>query len=180
MSLRSLGPQPTKGCPVSAAWCRLNVPRSCVCPGIGPGAASCWAVCHQVCYQAPEPACGIAENARKALLARRDGWTYNGRTQCEEVSIPTTEVRRRSRRLELRTTPDERVLIDRAAAVAEVDLTEFVVGNAVEAARRVLADRDLFQLDEDALEAWEAINARPAADLPGLRRLMERPSPFGE
>jgi len=92
----------------------------------------------------------------------------------------TTEVRRRSRRLELRTTPDERALIDRAAAVAEVDLTEFVVGNAVEAARRVLADRDLFQLNEDALEAWEAINTRPAADLPGLRRLMERPSPFGE
>ena len=93
--------------------------------------------------------------------------------------MPSTEVRRRSRRLELRTTPDERVLIDRAAAVAEVDLTEFVVGNAVEAARRVLADRDLFQLDEGALEAWEAINARPAADLPGLRRLLERPSPFG-
>jgi len=93
--------------------------------------------------------------------------------------MPTTEVRRRSRRLELRTTPDERVLIDRAVAVARTDLTEFVVGNAVEAARRVLADRDLFPLDEDALEAWEAINARPAADLPGLRRLMERPSPFG-
>ena len=94
--------------------------------------------------------------------------------------MPTTEVRRRSRRLELRTTPDERALIDRAAAVAEVDLTEFVVGNAVEAARRVLADRDRFELDEDALQAWEAVNARPAADLPGLRRLMERPSPFGE
>src|SRR2546430_13743328 len=92
--------------------------------------------------------------------------------------MPTTEVRRRSRRLELRTTPDERVLIDRAAAVAQTDLTEFVVTNAVEAARRVLADRDLFQLDEDALEAWEAGHARPARDLPGPRRPMERPSPL--
>ena len=35
MSLRSLGPQPTKGCPVSAAWCWLGVPRSCVCPDSG-------------------------------------------------------------------------------------------------------------------------------------------------
>ncbi len=94
--------------------------------------------------------------------------------------MPTTETRRRSRRLELRTTPEERELIDRAVSVTETDLTEFVVGNAVEAARRVLADRDQFALDEDALMAWEAINTRRARDLPGLRRLMERPSPFAE
>jgi uncharacterized protein (DUF1778 family) len=94
--------------------------------------------------------------------------------------MPTTETRRRSRRLELRTTPDERELIDRAAAVTDTDITEFVVTNAVEAARRVLADRDRFALDADALEGWEAINARRARDLPGLRRLMERSSPLAE
>jgi uncharacterized protein (DUF1778 family) len=86
--------------------------------------------------------------------------------------------RRRSRRLELRTTPDERELIDRAAAASDADVTEFVVGSAVEAARRVLADRDLFVLDAAALAAWEELNARPARELPGLQRLMERPSPF--
>ena len=94
--------------------------------------------------------------------------------------MPATKNRRRSRRLELRTTPDERELIDRAVAVSETDLTEFVVANAVEAARRVLADRDEFQLDADSLEAWEAINSPPARELPGLRRLMDRPSPFEE
>ena len=91
-----------------------------------------------------------------------------------------TETRRRSRRLELRTTPDERELIDRAAALTETDLTEFVVANAVEAARRALADRDRFELDGDALAAWEAINARRARELPGLAALMRRPSPFTE
>ena len=90
------------------------------------------------------------------------------------------ETRRRSRRLELRTTPDERELIDRAAALTETDLTEFVVANAVEAARRALADRDRFELDGDALAAWEAINARRARELPGLAALMRRPSPFAE
>ena len=94
--------------------------------------------------------------------------------------MATTESRRRSRRLELRTTPAERELLDRAIAVADVDLTEFVVANAVEAARRVLADRDQFQLDADALAAWEAINARRARDLPGLRQLMQRSPPFEE
>ena len=69
-------------------------------------------------------------------------------------------------------------MIERAVAVAETDLTEFVVTNAVEAARRILADRERFELDADALARWEQLNARRARDLPGLRRLMERPSPF--
>ena len=88
------------------------------------------------------------------------------------------EVRRRNRRLELRTTADERDLIDRVAAATSTGLTEFVVGSAIEAARRVLADRDQFELDPSAAQAWEELNARPARELPGLRRLMERPSPF--
>jgi uncharacterized protein (DUF1778 family) len=91
-----------------------------------------------------------------------------------------TESRRRSRRLDLRTTPEERALIDRAVATAGVDLTEFIVTNACDAARRVLADRDHFSLDDDAVTAWERINAQPARELPGLRKLMERPSPFAE
>jgi uncharacterized protein (DUF1778 family) len=82
--------------------------------------------------------------------------------------------------MELRTTPDERDLIDRAVAATGTDLTEFVVLNAVDAARRVLADRDHFTLDADAAAEWDAINERPARDLPGLRRLMQRPSPFAE
>jgi uncharacterized protein (DUF1778 family) len=92
--------------------------------------------------------------------------------------MPTIESRRRSRRLELRTTPDERDLIDRAVAVSDTDVTEFVISHAVEAARRVLADRDQFALHANAVKAWDAVNARPARDLPGLRRLMDRPSPF--
>ena len=86
--------------------------------------------------------------------------------------------RMRSERLEVRTTKDERALIDRAAAEQGTDLTEFVISNLTVAAQRVLADRGEFVLDADAAEAWEAINRRRARDLPGLRRLMERPSPF--
>jgi uncharacterized protein (DUF1778 family) len=94
------------------------------------------------------------------------------------VWLTAVEARRRSRRLELRTTPEEREIIDRAAAASGTGLTEFVVSSAVDAAQRVLADRDRFELDAVAAEAWEAMNARPARDLLGLRRLMERPSPF--
>lgn len=84
----------------------------------------------------------------------------------------------RSERLEVRTTKDERALIDRAVAEQGTDLTEFVVANLTVAARRVLADRVEFVLDAEAAEAWDAINRRRGRDLPGLRHLMDRPSPF--
>jgi uncharacterized protein (DUF1778 family) len=88
--------------------------------------------------------------------------------------------RLRSERLEVRTTRDERSLIDRAVAEQGTDLTEFVISNLTVAARRVLADRTEFRLDQEAAEAWDAVNRRRGRDLPGLRRLMERPSPFTE
>lgn len=80
--------------------------------------------------------------------------------------------------MDLRTTPEEREMIDRAVSVTGTDLTDFVVTHASNAARRVLADRDRFDLDNAALQEWEAINARHPREVPGLRRLMQRPSPF--
>lgn len=91
-----------------------------------------------------------------------------------------TTSRRRSRRMELRTTDEERALIDRAVAASGTDLTEFVITHASEAARRVLADRQSFELDAAALAAWEELNSRPARELPGLAALLRRPSPFAE
>jgi len=82
--------------------------------------------------------------------------------------------------MDLRTTPEERDLIDRAVTVTGTDLTDFVVTHACDAARRVLADRDRFELDPDALREWEELNVRPARDLPGLRQLMQRHTPFSE
>ena len=92
----------------------------------------------------------------------------------------TTPTRRRSRRLELRTTPEERELLERAVAVTGTDLTDFVVTQASLAAQRVLANRTDFALSADAVAAWDEINDRPARSLPGLRKLMRRPSPFTE
>ena len=106
-----------------------------------------------------------------------------GRTlavQMEKKMEAGTDARRRNKRLELRTTAEERELIERAARVAGSDLTDFVLTHASDAARRVLADRERFELATEALAVWESINSRRVRDLPGLRRLMERPSPFVE
>lgn len=93
----------------------------------------------------------------------------------------TSEVkRRRSERLEVRTTPEDRALIDRAVEVSGTDLTAFVVDNLTVAAHRILADRSEFVLDAKSQRAWERINRRTARDLAGLSDLMRRPSPFVE
>jgi uncharacterized protein (DUF1778 family) len=87
-------------------------------------------------------------------------------------------MRARDRRLEIRTTAEERDLIDRAVQESGTDLTSFVVSHITDAARRILADRDRFTLSDEALAEWERINEEPARELAGLRRLLERPSPF--
>ncbi|HEX9854986.1 MAG TPA: DUF1778 domain-containing protein [Acidimicrobiia bacterium] len=78
----------------------------------------------------------------------------------------------------MRTTPEERALIDRAVALSGTDITEFVITNLTTASLRVLADRTEFSLGAEAQQAWEVINRRPARSLAGLRELMARPSPF--
>ena len=90
------------------------------------------------------------------------------------------DLRRRDRRVELRTTAGERVLIERAVKHLGTDMTTFIVEHACQAARDVLADRERLDLDAGTLKAWEELNRRPVRDLPGVRRLMSRPSPFRE
>jgi uncharacterized protein (DUF1778 family) len=85
---------------------------------------------------------------------------------------------RRDTRIELRATQADRALIVRAAEACNMKLSEFAVSHLVTDSRRILADRTEFVLSPEAQAEWEAINARPARDLPSLRKLMERPSPF--
>lgn len=91
------------------------------------------------------------------------------------MSTPRT----RNSRLELRATQAERSLIDRAVEVSGSDLTTFILSHATEAAERILADREGFALTDEQAAAWDALNDRPARDLPSLRALFDRPSPFG-
>ena len=88
--------------------------------------------------------------------------------------------RARGERIEFRTTPQVRRLVERAVEASGSNLTDFAEASLVQAAQRVMADRTQFVLSDEAAREWDAINDRPARDLPGLRRLMERPSPFDE
>ncbi len=88
--------------------------------------------------------------------------------------------RARGERIEFRTTPETRRLVERAVQASGSNLTDFAESSLVLAAQRVMADRERFMLSERAVAEWEAINSRPARKLPGLQELMARPSPFVE
>lgn len=83
-------------------------------------------------------------------------------------------------RIELRATEADRDLLDRAAASLGTDRSSFLLSQGRLAAQRVLADRQHFLLDAEAQQEWERINSRPARSLPGLARLLEKPSPFAQ
>ncbi len=102
--------------------------------------------------------------------------TYNWCTRlpAEVIVMPD----KRTERIALRATEADKSLICRAAEACDVNVSEYAVSRLVADARRVLADRSVFRLDDDAWAEWEAINDRPARDLPGLRALMSRPSAF--
>lgn len=85
---------------------------------------------------------------------------------------------KRTERIALRATEADKSLIYRAAEACDLNVSEYAVSRLVADARRVLADRRVFRLDDAAWAEWEAINDRPARDLPGLRAFMARPSAF--
>ena len=139
------------------------------------GTFRCWYLlrCQQMRQYLPEfwvgPRSLTSENGGRTMAVRE--------MEDFDMSIST---RARDKRLEVRTTLEERNLIDRAVDVVGTDLTSFVVTNLVDASRQVLADRDHFALKAEAAFEWDKLNEMPARDLAGLRRLMNRPSPFSE
>lgn len=68
----------------------------------------------------------------------------------------------RSNRIELRTTPQEKALLTRAAALEHVDLTSFVLRAAVPTAREVVARMEQVMLSErDSVRVLELLENPP-------------------
>ena len=80
----------------------------------------------------------------------------------------------RSERVDLRMTPAAKRTLQRAAAVANKTLTEFLLDRGLTAAHETLADRRAFVLDK---RQWSEFMARldaPPADNLRLRALLAR------
>lgn len=67
---------------------------------------------------------------------------------------------------------------DGQAVQESSSLTGLAAVSAEDASGQVLADRTEFVLSPEDWEAWEALHDRPARDIPELRELIAKPSPF--
>jgi uncharacterized protein (DUF1778 family) len=83
-------------------------------------------------------------------------------------------------RLNLRATQEQRELIERAAALKRTSLTSFILDNACEAAEQLLAEQHHFELSPQQWEDFCAALDAPPRELPGLKKLFNRPSVFGD
>lgn len=84
----------------------------------------------------------------------------------------------RSARLEVRVTPTERALIDRAVSELGIDRSTFIVDSVITQAQHVMADRQHVVLPSASQTWWDDLMARPVTAMPGLRELFDRPTPF--
>jgi len=83
-------------------------------------------------------------------------------------AIPRTE----SARINLRTSPEAKALIERAASIMGSTVSSFMLQNAYEAARRIVADKDNLMLSQEAFEAFVASCEHPAEPGQALIDLM--------
>jgi uncharacterized protein (DUF1778 family) len=77
-----------------------------------------------------------------------------------------------SARINLRTSPEAKALIERAAAIMGSTVSGFMLQNAYEAASRIVADKNTIMLSQSAFEDFVAICEKSSQPTPALIDLM--------
>jgi uncharacterized protein (DUF1778 family) len=77
-------------------------------------------------------------------------------------------------RINLRTSAEAKALIERAAAYMGTTVSAFMLQNAYEAAKRVVAEHEVFMLTPRDFGAFASALDRPLAPTAALKRLLRR------
>ena len=85
----------------------------------------------------------------------------------------------RSERIEVRTTPSAKALLQRAARASHKHVTEFLLDAGLSVAEDRLANRRLFRLDDQQWQEFQDLLDRPVSEKPRLARLMAEKSLLG-
>jgi len=86
-----------------------------------------------------------------------------------------TSANKKSERIDIRTTTAAKETLQRAAAIANKNVSEFLLDAGIAAATEALADRRLFALDDKKWRAFQDALDRPVRSLPRLKRLLSKP-----
>ena len=84
----------------------------------------------------------------------------------------------RAAAINLRALPEQRDLIDKAAAILGRNRSDFMLEVSWDRARDVLLDQIMFNLDEDQFREFERILQEPPSVSEGLRKLLEARPPW--
>ncbi len=82
--------------------------------------------------------------------------------------------------LNIRVTEDEKAVVEQAASLSHMPLSQFMLQATLRAAEEVLADQTRFVVPADKWDEFVARLDRPARVLPGLREAASRRSPFAD
>lgn len=82
----------------------------------------------------------------------------------------------KSERIEVRTTPSMKALLQRAATSSHKNVTDFLLEAGITAAEEALVDRRMFRLDEAQWQAFQDVLDRPVVVKPRLARLLAEKS----
>lgn len=84
-------------------------------------------------------------------------------------------------RLSVRIKPAQKALLARAARLRQTTLTEFVLENALDAARQLVAEEKHLQMTPEQFKSFcRALDAPPARNLKAMQRLLNEPSVLDE
>ena len=97
-------------------------------------------------------------------------WQNAGLSELKGTFMAIAE--NKSERIEIRTTPNIKALLQQAAVSSRKTVTEFLLEAGIGAAEDALADRRIFRLDDKRWQAFQDILDRPVADKPRLARLL--------
>ena len=86
----------------------------------------------------------------------------------------------RSARLGLRATPEQEMVLRRAAEVAHKSLTDFILDAAYQAAEQTLLDQRLFMVTGNQYQTLLDLLERPEQPNEGLRDLFSRKAPWDQ
>lgn len=82
--------------------------------------------------------------------------------------------------LNIRVTEPEKKLVEQAASISHMGMSQFMLQATLRAAEDVLADQTRFVLPTDEWNRFVELLERPPRILPGLREAASKPSPFGQ
>jgi uncharacterized protein (DUF1778 family) len=85
---------------------------------------------------------------------------------------------RKNERINLRTTEDQKLVIEQAAHLKQTTASEFMLQAAYSEALRVLEDASRIRLSREAWESFNAALDEPPKVLPGLKAFLAQPDVF--